>query len=117
MSSLETDTALYAYGAPTLKSAETERGVEPDQCYTVGDGDAGKAVPDLAIEVAWTPEDLDSLAIYAGLGVREVWSRKAARLTVQVLPALDLALLARFADRVDPPKALREYRDALRAAT
>jgi hypothetical protein len=35
----------------------------------------------------------------------------------EVLPAIDLALLARFADRVDQPKALREYRDALRAAT
>jgi Uma2 family endonuclease len=129
--SLETDTALYAYGAWTLKSAETERGVEPDQCYTVGDGDAEKDVPDLAIEVAWTHEDLDKLAIDAGLGVREVWSLKASRLTVQVLrggayvaatrsevlPAIDLALLARFADRVDQPKALREYRDALRAAT
>ena len=47
--------------------------------------------------------------------MREVWSWKASRLTVQVLPAVDLALLARFADRVDQPKALREYRDALRA--
>ena len=54
-----------------------------DRCYTVGDGDAGKAVPDLAIEVAWTPEDLDSLAIYAGLGVRDgdhvaLWRRDTA---------------------------------------
>lgn len=128
--SLETDTALYAYGSWTLKSEAQERGAEPDQCYTVGDGGAAREVPDLVVEVTWSHEDPDKLSIYAGLGVREVWSWKASRLTVQVLrggayvaatrsevlPAVDLALLARFADRVDQPRALREYRDALRGA-
>jgi len=127
--SLETDTGLYAYGSWTVKNAAKQRGVEADQCYTVGEGDAEKEVPDLAIEVTWSHEDLDKLALYASLGIGEVWSWKASRLTVRVLrgdayitatrsealPTIDLALLARFADRVDQPRALREYRDALRA--
>jgi len=124
----ETDAPVYAYGSWTVKNAPSERGVEADRCYTVGDDDAGKTVPDLAIEVTWTHEGVDKLSIYAALGVREVWHWKGTRLTVhvlrgdayvtamrsEVLPAIDLALLARFADRIDQPKALREYRDALR---
>lgn len=35
----------------------------------------------------------------------------------ELLPSLDLALLTRFVERLDQPQALREYRDALRAAT
>ncbi len=35
----------------------------------------------------------------------------------EALPSLDLALLARYAERLDQPRALREYRDALRAGT
>lgn len=123
------DAPLYAYRSWTLKSEEKQRGAEADNCYTVGEGDADKQVPDLAVEVVWSHEDRSKLAVYAGLGVREVWVWKAARITVHVLrggayvtaprsealPSLDLALLARFAERLDQPRALREFRDAVRA--
>ena len=49
---LERGIDLSPYGAWTLKSPLRESGVEPDECYIVGD-DQGKEAPDLAIEVVW----------------------------------------------------------------
>jgi Uma2 family endonuclease len=128
---VEAGALVYAYRSWTLKSEDQQRGAEADNCYTVGEGDAEKEVADLAVEVVWSHDDPDKLAVYAGLGVREVWVWKASRITVHVLrgdayvtaprsellPALDLALLTRFAERLDQPQALREYRDALRDPT
>jgi Uma2 family endonuclease len=128
---MEAGALVYAYRSWTLKSEDQQRGAEADNCYTVGEGDAEKEVADLAVEVVWSHDDPDKLAVYAGLGVREVWVWKASRITVHVLrgdayvtaprsellPALDLALLTRFAERLDQPQALREYRDALRDPT
>ena len=128
---MESGAAVNAYRSWTLKREEARRGAEADNCYTVGDGDAEKEVPDLAVEVVWSHDDATKLAVYAGLGVREVWVWKASRIAVHVLrggayvpaprsealPSLDLALLARFAERLDQTRALCEYRDALRAAT
>jgi Uma2 family endonuclease len=128
---VEAGALVYAYRSWALKSEDQQRGAEADNCYTVGEGDAEKEVADLAVEVVWSHDDPDKLAVYAGLGVREVWVWKASRITVHVLrgdayvtaprsellPALDLALLTRFAERLDQPQALREYRDALRDPT
>jgi len=127
--SVEVGALVYAYRSWTLKREDKQRGAEADNCYTIGEGDTEKEVPDLAVEVTWSHEDPDKLLIYAGLGVREVWVWKDSRIIVhvlrgdayvtatrsEVLPALDLALLTRFAERLDQPQALREYRDALRA--
>lgn len=126
---VEVGALVYGYRSWTLKSEDQQRGAEADNCYTVGEGDAEKEVADLAVEVVWSYEDPDKLAVYAGLGVREVWVWKASQITVHVLrgdayvtaprsellPSLDLALLTRFVERLDQPQALREYRDALRA--
>lgn len=81
----ERGVALNAYGSWTLKSEPDARGAEPDDCYVVGDRDA--EVPDLAIEVVWTSGGLDKLAVYAPLGVREVWTWSEGRLAVHVLRA------------------------------
>lgn len=32
---LETDTPLYGYGSTTIRREAGERGLEPDECYTV----------------------------------------------------------------------------------
>jgi Uma2 family endonuclease len=61
---------LEGYGSWTLKKEKEERGLEPDECYSIGHAGEG---PDLAIEVVWTAGGLDRLEIYRGLGVREVW--------------------------------------------
>jgi Uma2 family endonuclease len=65
---------IEGVGSWTLKDENVERGVEPDECYTVGrvpvsDGDR----PDLAVEVVWTSGGIDKLEVYRKLGVREVW--------------------------------------------
>jgi len=58
-------------GAWLLKNAERSAGLEPDECYILGD--PGKPRPDLAIEVIWTSGSIDKLQIYERLGVPEVW--------------------------------------------
>lgn len=45
------------YGSWTLKRAPKEAGLEPDECYLVGD--QSRDTPDLAIEVVWTSVEAD----------------------------------------------------------
>ncbi len=127
---LERDVVLSPYGGWTLKGAPELAGVEPDECYIFG-ADQGKDRPDLAIEVIWTSGSIDKLEIYRRLKVGEVWFWKDGILTVHVLsaghyqpaersvlmPGLDLALLCTFLDRNSATEAMRDFRDALRAAT
>jgi len=118
---------LNGYGSWTLKSQPVERGLEPDECYSIGQ--ERPQAPDLAIEVIWTRRLLDKLEAYRGLGIREVWVWRQGRIEIhvlrgdryeradrsEVLPALDMNLLARFLTRGDQTKAVREFRQALRA--
>jgi Uma2 family endonuclease len=120
---------LNGFGAWTLRHAPGKVGVEPDECYVLGDP-RGKDRPDLAIEVVWTSGSLDKLAIYAGLGVGEVWFWREGRIEVHVLRDggytriersallgdLDIELLARFLTYDDQTRAAREYLDALGGA-
>ena len=68
----ENDVLLEGLKSWTLKDESKEAGVEPDECWVVGDRpDAAK--PDLALEVVHTHGGLDKLEVYRRLGVREVW--------------------------------------------
>jgi Uma2 family endonuclease len=112
-------------GSMTMKNPAAERGAEPDECYVVG---GPSAHPDLAIEVIWTSGGLDKRRLYAGLGVRELWEWRDGRIEVlvlrgavwatvarsELLPDLDLALVARLIERDDQTQAVRELRAALR---
>lgn len=123
---LERDVPLYGYGSTTFRKRAKEAGLEPDECYVLG-RELDK-VPDLAIEVALTSGDVSKLEIYARLGVREVWFWTKAGFTLHALsgssyeriqasrliPQLDFELLSRYVTRTDQPKAIREYRDAIR---
>jgi Uma2 family endonuclease len=116
---------LSPYGAWTLKSAPKASGVEPDECYIIGN-DQGKPVPDLAIEVVWTGGGVDKLEIYRRLGVGEVWVWKGDRIEIHIsrgarseraarshlLPDLDVELLASFLDRPTALQAVKAFRDA-----
>lgn len=117
------------YGSWTLKDPAIEHGAEPDECYVVGE--VLKERPDLAIEVAWSRGGLNKLAIYAGLGVREVWIwQRSGELVLhalrdgayqriersEVLPDLDVAHLASFVSLASQSQAVRAYREALRSA-
>lgn len=122
---LERDVPLYGYGSTTFRKRAKEAGLEPDECYVLG-RELDK-VPDLAIEVALTSGDVSKLEIYARLGVREVWFWTKAGFTLHaksgsatngsrraLIPQLDFEQLSKYVTRTDQPKAIREYRDAIR---
>ncbi|MBX3189772.1 MAG: Uma2 family endonuclease [Labilithrix sp.] len=122
----ERSVELEGYGSTTFRKEAKERGLEPDECYSVGEM---QDVPDIAIEVVVSSGLLDKLEVYRGLGVLEVWVFERSVLTVyrlvdgvyraerssEVLPALDLAHLASFV-RLDAKQSLavRTYRAELR---
>jgi Uma2 family endonuclease len=74
---------IVGAGSTTLKIAMKRRGVEPDECYYLAHARAVRDVdeldlsvdppPDLAVEVDISSSSLDQLAIYADMGVPEVW--------------------------------------------
>jgi Uma2 family endonuclease len=82
-------------GMTTWKKPDAEKGLEPDQCYYI----QNQAVvrerevldldvdppPDLAIEVDITSSSLNRMAIYAGLGVPEVWRYDGRAVTMHGL--------------------------------
>jgi hypothetical protein len=75
-----------------------------------------------------TAPAIDKLEVYRGLGVREVWFFENGRFRLfalrgeedqpvassDVLPEVDLAMIAKYAARPDQHAALRELRDQLR---
>jgi Uma2 family endonuclease len=116
---------LEGYGSWTLKRRETKRGVEPDECYSIGP--AGE-VPDLAVEIVWTSGGLEKLEIYRRLSVREVWRWIDGTITIfalrgdryerlarsEVLPEVDIDLVCSLLDLPTQTAAVRELRARLR---
>lgn len=102
---------LRGFGSTTFRREAQRRGLEPDECYKLGKLEAG-AVPDIAIEVSVSNPLVDKLAVYAGLGIAEVWEwrpttqtiaihrlvgdRYELRIRSETLPDLDVAVLSRF---------------------
>jgi Uma2 family endonuclease len=86
---------IRSLGSRTCDRQDLCRGLEPDQCYYIQNEPAvwGKEQidlqqdppPDLAIEVDITSSSLDRLAIYADLGVPEVWRYDGQSLTMYSL--------------------------------
>jgi len=123
---LEKGVDITPYGSWTHESKESSRGVEPDECYVLGD-DPHPVRCDLAIEVVWSRGGIQKLEIYRKLSVREVWVWKEARLSIfelvgeryeeiatsRMLPGIDLTELLRFVDVHPMTRAVREYRAAL----
>lgn len=118
---------VMPYGSWLLESKTHRRGIEPDECYVVGEV-TEPDVPDLAIEVVWSSGGLDKLEIYRKLRVREVWYWMDERLHLyglrgnayeaiarsEVLPGLGHELLLRYVDFLSVTKAVNEFRAALR---
>lgn len=123
----ELDLDLDGHGSTTFRQEAVRRGLEPDECYTLG---GRKPVPDLAIEIVITAWRVDKLEVYRGLGVPEVWVYRGGRLLVHVLgpegyetrarsallPELDLDELLSYV-RLDERQTplVKAYRAALRA--
>lgn len=122
---LETDTRFHAGGSTTFRQAAQQRGLEPDECYCLGQK---KAFPDLAIEVVVTSGLVDKLEIYRGLGVSEVWQWQHEQLliycllptgyelvpTSKLLPNLDLDLLKQHVQPEAQFEAIVAFRQAIR---
>ncbi len=73
----EVDVDLRGFKSATFRKEAGQRGVEPDECYTLGPKPKD-APPHLAIEVILSNPLVDKLEVYAGLGVAEVWMWRAA---------------------------------------
>ena len=79
----ELEIEIRSLGSLTCDREDLARGLEPDQCYYIQNEVAVRnrerldltrePPPDLAIEVDITSSSIDQLAIYAALGVPEVW--------------------------------------------
>jgi Uma2 family endonuclease len=67
---LATNLDLHGCGSTTYRNEAEARGLEPDECYCVGEL---KDIPDFAIEVVVTSGGLDKSQVYVGLNVPEVW--------------------------------------------
>lgn len=122
----EADIDLNGYGSATFRQKVVARGLEPDECYSLGElGDA----PDIAIEIVLTSGGIDKLDVYKGLGVCEVWfwenqtfslyglidsdSGYETLSTSRLLPKLDLTILAQFIDYPSQTQAVKAYRKTL----
>jgi Uma2 family endonuclease len=116
---------FWGLGSTTFRKEDKQAGKEPDECYCI---DTDKDIPDLAIEVIYTSGGVDTLEIYKLLGVREVWfwqnnqfkiyylqnNNYQQQLQSQLLPNLDLALLAQYVTISDPLEAIIEWRKQVR---
>ena len=91
----ETDRDVYTLGSTTFSREDLQRGFEPDSCFYI-ENEArvrGKEridlrvdpPPDLVFEVDITHSTLDKLAIYAQIGVPEVWRYNLERFQVLIL--------------------------------
>lgn len=124
----ESELDLNGFGSETYRRKVEEAGVEPDECYCLGDA---KAVPDLAIEVVNTSGGIDKLEIYRRLKVPEVWfwakerfwvyrlvgRRYVERARSEVLPGFDLAACAQLVvstEEWQQAAAVRAWRKTLR---
>ena len=96
---LELDIPIRGLGSTTWRREEAGRGLEADECYYVqgephvrGRTDLDLTrdpPPDLAVEVEVThrPNPINRQAVYAALGVPELWRYDGARLTALLLGA------------------------------
>jgi Uma2 family endonuclease len=127
---MEYDVDLRGFGSTTFRREARQRGLEPDECYKLGKLEEDD-VPDLAIEVMVSSGLVDKMAVYAGLGIAEVWIWQPSTAAIavhrlvagayelcersEVLPALELAVLAKFVRPGENQTALaKAYQAALR---
>jgi Uma2 family endonuclease len=103
---------LVAAGSVTLARDDLDRGIEADACYFFGSHMRLKSrdkidlsvdpPPDLAVEVDMSRSSLDKSAIYASLGVAELWRTDGKTIHILQLgsegyrPANSSGLLPRF---------------------
>src|SRR5437660_1368185 len=93
----ELDLPIRAGGSTTMRRKLSRKGVESDECFWIKNAHRMKErrnldlhrdpPPDLAIDIDVTKNSLNRVAIYAALGVPEVWRFKGNKLEFLVLHA------------------------------
>jgi Uma2 family endonuclease len=122
------DIDLFSCGSATCKSQASNRGLEPDESFCIGDR---KLFPDLAIEVTITSGGIDKLEIYKGLQIPEVWFYQRDRFSIyhinqdnsdyqevsqsQLFPNLDLNLMTQYICPDREPEMIRAWRNYINA--
>ena len=121
---LELGIRFYPLGSTTLKTEMLARGKEPDECYCL---ETKKLIPDIAIEVILTSGGINSLEVYQGLGVPEVWLWENHQFAIYclengkyikierslLLPDLDFNVLANYIQSEEPFEVVMEFRERL----
>lgn len=121
----EAEIDYYPLGSTTFKISSQTAGKEPDFCYCL---ETEKDFPDLAIEVIYSSGNIDLLAIYKRLQVKEVWLWQNNQLKIyyldnndyievsssQVLPNLDIQLLIKYISQPNIRLAIKEFRQELK---
>jgi len=111
---------FYGRGSATIGKKKNNTRREPDESYNLG---TKKPIPDLILEVTVTSGGINKLKIYQRLGVPEVWFWEDGLLSVyclqddsyikvprsNLLPDLNLDLLAKYARMADQYDAVNEY--------
>jgi len=121
----ENDIDLNGYGNTTFRKQAVKRGLEPDECYCLGELNE---IPDIAIEIVLTSGGIDKLDVYRGLGIKEIWFWENQQFKLYYLgidnvyspssrsvflPDLDPVLLASFVSETNQTVAVKKYRKAL----
>ncbi|WP_414625022.1 Uma2 family endonuclease [Calothrix sp. CCY 0018] len=115
----------FPLGSTTLRKSEKRGGTEPDESYCIG---IEKEFPDIAIEVVVTSGGLDKLELYKRLGIKEVWFFKNNQFEIycfrgnsyeqvtksEILPKINLIMLAYYVLANDPLEAALEWRERVR---
>ena len=91
----ELNIEICSLGSLTCKREDLARGLEPDECYYIQNEPVIRSLeqidlnqdppPDLAIEIDITISSINRLALYASLGVPEVWRYDGSRLIIYQL--------------------------------
>ena len=116
---------FWGLGSMTIRSEDKQAGKEPDKCYCIS---TDKDIPDLAIEVVYSSGGVNTLEIYRRLGVTEVWFWQNQQFTIyclendnykqidqsQLLPNLDLNLMAQYVTINDPLDAITQWRKQIK---
>ena len=121
---LEADVNLVAVGSATWGKEDLDRGLEADECYYLANATAiaGKRnislendpPPDLAVEVDLSSSSIDKLAVYAALGIPEVWRYRGGRLQYFALRGGAYVPVERSLSLPDLPAEVIERHVALR---
>lgn len=127
---VEKDISFTPTGSATLQAEERGSSKEPDLSYRFGEERRQRNRPDLVIEIVFTSGTVKKLENYRRFDLPEVWFWEDGVFTVyrlqetgyeqisgsQVLPELDLGLLAQCLQMSEEKEALKSFRNAIKGA-